>query len=1009
MARIQSSPILSQIRVARTHSEQTVSLQALKDEVVGHVQRKEKWVETGILEALAKILDPVAREDRGMHVYPASYKLDEEESVWLLALQLMASFACGGPSFLHPLHAVDVIPIAISFLCPVFYPPQIVLTALRLIRNVAEATSLAPPGAEDASELSDAIFVPTTLRNFSMILTDPFSHHVAVEQKRLICGLISRLCKKSDHQALMVEASVLDALAQILAKCVVARGEVVPGAELIHQTDGYVGRIPSAAPRGTSLTLTLEAISAIIADSRFRACSFLCAPHIMAVFPFAPFSPPAKETRDLWTALESAGLAATHTHSPGAMEFLLPVVPIPPAHGRGSPSLYDQFAPLGAQTSRESSVHPLTFSFSAEGKESEVADPESPVIPWLIHLVQSSGGMESVAAASVLTSLFKAGFANSEREQALACLVVPHLCGLLKEYDEKELSKSARTSTSVPTDVADGWSIAERAPEVLARLVADSDLLQQAAHDCGVIKIAGKLLKDAYEPMPVQTPPRPWSPNPGRRAQSDEGLPACRVGPAGQLPVYAHNTKMRESALKLVAAMATINGEYQKELDKEDVMSYIIESLSPWPRKPKSPKEKAGAEKAGETGDATSPSLYGHNPKSVIIAACHAVRSLGRSVSILRTTLQDHEVWLPISKLMKHPDAEVQIGASSVVINLLTSCSPMIDALVNTAGIVKILCEQAHSLNPGLRLNSLWALKHLVLEIPPNLRKQVLEELEPGWLVQLINDDGSEEETRQQALRRRASGADEDEDMDSDAASETTSQWWWPALWNAIPEERDLLVKSPRMRKAEAKLKKLREFEQNPAKKARNESLAIQEQGLGFIRNFVMVMADYNEQTEMVDYLFTELGQDRLFGILADKLRMRVVGAYGRRYTKSRDTVVLHPQPRIIEHITFILVHIAASVPRHRQLVIAQTDLLQLLGNHFNSKDVGVRRALCHLFHNLSCLDNEEDRQPCAQRAQELEKLGVLAKLESLEQGDADLDVRERAKAVVAQLKSPTA
>ncbi len=162
-------------------------------------------------------------------------------------------------------------------------------------------------------------------------------------------------------------------------------------------------------------------------------------------------------------------------------------------------------------------------------------------------------------------------------------------------------------------------------------------------------------------------------------------------------------------------------------------------------------------------------------------------------------------------------------------------------------------------------------------------------------------------------------------------------------------------------------------------------------------------------QTDMVDYLFSELGQDRLFAILADKLKVRVVGAFGRRYARGRDTVVLYPQARIIENLTFVLVHIAASVPRHRQLVVAQTELLKLLGGHFNSKDVGVRRALCQLFTNLSCLDSDGDRQPCSQRALELERLGFLAKLEGLEQGDADLDVRERAKAAVSQMKTPAA
>jgi hypothetical protein len=206
----------------------------------------------------------------------------------------------------------------------------------------------------------------------------------------------------------------------------------------------------------------------------------------------------------------------------------------------------------------------------------------------------------------------------------------------------------------------------------------------------------------------------------------------------------------------------------------------------------------------------------------------------------------------------------------------------------------------------------------------------------------------------------------------------------------------------------------------NPTRRARNDSLAIQEQGLAFIRN-LMMLPQQPDMADMVDYVLTELDQNRLFSILADKLKVRVVNAFGRRSTRSgagggnsnsnnnNNTLVLYPQARIVENLTYILVHIAAGKPTHRQLVVAQTDLLKLLGAHLGSKDPGVRRALCQLFANLAWLDNDGDRQSCAQRAGELERLGFLAKLEGLEQGDADQGVRERAKAAVAQMKAPTA
>lgn len=917
------------------------------------------------------------------------------------------------------------------------------LTALRALSNIATSTQLAPSGTDDTGALSDVLFASGPLDALSAILSQESPDDVVQEQKRLVASLTSRLCKGSQHQNALADAGILDALATMLASFVVARGEVVPGAEVLAQGDGLADLIPAPAPCGADLALVLETISTIIADSRFRACLLLCSPAIMAVFPSAEFTPPATESRNAWNALEMSGFGNIRARDPGAMDYLLPLVPVP--QHRSMSSQFAQFPPLGFNLSRDnlaSSGRSSTFKFTGwdpsrldpSGEDVGGDDPESPLIPWLIHLTRSTQGLESAMAASLVTSLFKAGFANPEREQALAVLVVPLLCQLIKEHD-KEIPPSAQQSAVVEREMAVHWAIQERTPEVLARLVADSEPLQQAAHECGILKMAAKLLKDSYDPQPVQVPPRPWSPSPDRGIDLAEGLPSCRVGPPGQVPAFTHKIRMRESALKLVAAMSTLKEEYRKALADQDVVSYIVESLSPSPGKPKHAKEKLNAEKGAEDGNANGVSPYGHNPDAVIIAACHATRALARSVAILRTTLQDHGVAMPISKLLKHADAEVQIAASSAVINLVSNCSPMVKVGIFSdstrrkimrinryeqpfleAGIVKTLCEHAHSLNAGLRLNSLWALKHLVVDVGNNLRKQCLEELEPGWLVQLISDDASEEEALQQHTRtrseRRSTDADDDQDMDAETLYEddTTRSWVWPALSRATTTSSTVLraPPSPRLQQANLKLAALRDAELNPARRARNDSLAIQEQGLGFIRNLIMLSTP-SAQTDMVDYLFSELGQDRLFAILADKLKVRVVGAFGRRYARGRDTVVLYPQARIIENLTFVLVHIAASVPRHRQLVVAQTELLKLLGGHFNSKDVGVRRALCQLFTNLSCLDSDGDRQPCSQRALELERLGFLAKLEGLEQGDADLDVRERAKAAVSQMKTPAA
>lgn len=99
MAWSSSPPILSQILSARSYIEQTSALRALKNDIVGHAQKKEQWARRGVLEPIVKILNAarspakVNGKDGAPHGSPRS--ISEEETVRFQALQLLASFANG--------------------------------------------------------------------------------------------------------------------------------------------------------------------------------------------------------------------------------------------------------------------------------------------------------------------------------------------------------------------------------------------------------------------------------------------------------------------------------------------------------------------------------------------------------------------------------------------------------------------------------------------------------------------------------------------------------------------------------------------------------------------------------------------------------------------------------------------------------------------------------------------------------------------------------------------------
>lgn len=100
MTRPQNSAVFAAIRDATTFPDQIEALRSLKNEVSGHVQRKEKWVGCGILGPIVEIL----RASRSsMHYNPRDSRgatmglrrLSEEEQLCLQALQLVAIFANG--------------------------------------------------------------------------------------------------------------------------------------------------------------------------------------------------------------------------------------------------------------------------------------------------------------------------------------------------------------------------------------------------------------------------------------------------------------------------------------------------------------------------------------------------------------------------------------------------------------------------------------------------------------------------------------------------------------------------------------------------------------------------------------------------------------------------------------------------------------------------------------------------------------------------------------------------
>lgn len=107
MALPTTPPILSELRSSTSSINQVAALRALKNEIIGHEQKKREWVGLGVLAPLARILTtPRAngkrRESNGNrpahHGKTALGRTDEEEAR-LQAIVIIGSLASG---MLHP-------------------------------------------------------------------------------------------------------------------------------------------------------------------------------------------------------------------------------------------------------------------------------------------------------------------------------------------------------------------------------------------------------------------------------------------------------------------------------------------------------------------------------------------------------------------------------------------------------------------------------------------------------------------------------------------------------------------------------------------------------------------------------------------------------------------------------------------------------------------------------------------------------------------------------------------
>ena len=290
-----------------------------------------------------------------------------------------------------------------------------------------------------------------------------------------------------------------------------------------------------------------------------------------------------------------------------------------------------------------------------------------------------------------------------------------------------------------------------------------------------------------------------------------------------------------------------------------------------------------------------------------------------------------------------------------------------------------------------------------------------LDELGPGWLKQIIRD-GTEE---LQASREREFVSNTSMGMGTPNAAGMQVD-----ILNAVDtdstqvedDEGDVRMSDSEPDHRQSRPKRT---PNPPSSRAGSlsirhsaDDLAIQRESLEFIRNLICGEG----AKEMIDFVFSELGQDKFFDLIRCKLALRVTSnstSTSRRSSTNPSSYSLRNgnlnsrqlqvSSEMCTSIVYILTHIAAGLPRHRQILILQTELLKSVVPLFGHESRDIRVSCVWLVINLTWMDDESDRVRCRACAKELMRLGFFERLKTLE-NDPDLDVKERTKTAMHQM-----
>lgn len=898
----------------------------------------------------------------------------------------------GGPTFYNALLAVGLPDLLSEALKKFLYSPKHVSAALKAMIAVHDGFSGTTCDTDDRLRID---LSERRLQAFVHILSDTTNTSAARLNTVLVCQLLERTVDQDRLRQAVEPYGLVHRLAPHIVSFYVHNH---PRSSSLFNL--VVGPLP-APPTSQGLAHILGALTALVANSRYRVATLLFSPTIFSVLPF----------------IQSQVRVEPKIHQP-AQQSAYDISPrdlsLPGIHTRiekaDNAAFSSAFPALGSSrsglTSRASGF--LDFPDVAPTPDERGTSPmrgsDSAFLAWLVHIMRTTDTACRVKAGALFAIVVKTKYVSSGKDRFIALLVIPLLVDVMKnaEYASGSLQGASHPD---PASVAELRALRD-VPLVLANLLTEIPSLQKASVEANVIKELCQYLKGTFGPFDRQ--PRHWSELDDQdveelqRSMEDANRSQRQLGDSGIPPNVRWMFQCRENGLHLFAALTGKEDSFRKKLVENGMLQCIIDSLKPMPSETSSslsnPKE-AGSRKEkldAEVG----------NPDSVLIAACLAAKSMSRSVSLMRTSLVDAALAKPIYALMLRKSPDVILAATEVICNLVMDFSPMRSDLVDE-GVITTLCDQAHESEPRLRGTSLWALKHLVSQAPEEVKIACIRGLGPAWLDQIISSSPSALIAQKAQPFSTIHGANsrgervnilqppEDELMSEPEPSRTgrsaTDKSAKFSLGASTP------TRQPGHSAYLAEVRRAEEGE--AAAQPEQEQVRIQVHALDILRN--MTTGQHNN--EMIEHLYEKFGTQRVFDIIASKLRPlptagpalptpHISGELG-----GQDMVQRFYPAAILTSTIFVLSHIAASAPRNRQHLIAQTQLLGLVRALYRYPDQDVRVSCLWIAINLMWVDDASDQPGARARQQAMAQMGFREEIRA-RMDDTSYDVMERAR-----------